>query len=274
MMSDSIQAGSKVVVITGSTRGIGYGLAEAFLDLGCQVVVGGRALSRVDEAVAGLSARHDRDRILGQPCDVIRFEQVQDLWDAAQERFGRVDIWVNNAGLGQPQMAFWTISPDLIRAAVETNLIGAMNGARVALRGMLAQGAGALYNVEGMGSDGPRVAGLTLYGTTKSGLRYLTDGLVQEVKDTPVLVGALQPGMVVTDLLVGHYEDDPEGWERAKRIFNILADRVEAVTPWLARKVLDNTENGARFRYLTRAKAMWRFLSAPWSKRDLFADGE
>jgi short-subunit dehydrogenase len=116
------------------------------------------------------------------------------------------------------------------------------------------------------------VPGLTIYGTTKSGLRYFTDGLVQEVKGTSVVVGALQPGMVVTDLLTGQYEDRPEDWERAKRIFNILADRVEVVTPWLASKVLANAKNGARFRYLSRAKVMWRFLSAPLSKRDLFSD--
>ena len=185
--------------------------------------------------------------------------------------FGQVDIWINNAGLGHPQIAFWESSPELIRTVVETNLIGAMNGARVALSGMLEQGVGALYNMEGMGSEGPRVAGLTIYGTTKSGLRYFTDGLVQEVKGTPVVVGALQPGMVVTDLLTGQYEDKPEEWERAKRIFNVLADRVETVTPWLAQQVLKNQENGARITWLTRRKSMTRFLLAPFRKRDLFA---
>jgi NAD(P)-dependent dehydrogenase (short-subunit alcohol dehydrogenase family) len=226
----------------------------------------------VDEAAARLSSTHEDAKVLGQPCDVTQFDQVQALWDAARARFGQVDIWINNAGIGHPQMDFWTIPPELIRTAVETNLIGAMNGARVALRGMLEQGFGALYNMEGMGSEGPRVPGLTLYGTTKSGLRYLTDGLVQEVEGTEVVVGALQPGMVVTDLLTSQYEDKPQEWERAKRIFNILADRVEVVTPWLAQKVLSNTRNGARFRHLSRAKAMWRFFSSPLSKRDLFAD--
>jgi short-subunit dehydrogenase len=110
-----------------------------------------------------------------------------------------------------------------------------------------------------------------LYGSTKYSLSYLTDALVEETKDTPVLVGALRPGMVVTGLLTDQYEGRPEDWEKAKRIFNILADRVETVTPWLAEKVLKNQESGVRISWLTRRKIMWRFLTAPFSKRDLFA---
>ena len=157
-----------------------------------------------------------------------------------------------------------------IQAVVETNVIGAMYGAEVAIRGMREQGFGALYNMEGLGSDGRRVEGLTLYGTTKRGLRYLTDALAQEVEGTQITVGALSPGMVMTDMLTNQYEGRPEDWDRAKRIFNILADRVETVTPWLAQKVLANEKNGVRIKWLTRRKTMGRFLTAPFRKRDLF----
>jgi hypothetical protein len=77
--------------------------------------------------------------------------------------------------------------------------------------------------------------------------------------------------MVVTDLLTNQYEDRPQDWEQAKRIFNILADRVETVTPWLAQRLLENNRTGARISWLTRRKIMWRFLTAPFSERDLFA---
>ena len=143
-------------------------------------------------------------------------------------------------------------------------------GAKVALQGMRQQGFGTLYNMEGLGSDGRKVEGLTLYGCTKSALRYLTDALAQEVKGSPVQVGSLSPGMVVTDLLTKQYEDRPEEWEHAQRIFNILADRVETVTPWLAEKVLNNKKNGARIKWLTRRKSMGRFLAATFRKRNLF----
>jgi NAD(P)-dependent dehydrogenase (short-subunit alcohol dehydrogenase family) len=123
-------------------------------------------------------------------------------------------------------MDFWEIPAERIQAVVSTNLIGAMYGSKVALRGMLDQGFGGIYNMEGLGSDGRKVDGLALYGTTKSGLRYLDESLARETKGTPVLMGALSPGMVVTDLVTKQYENrPPEDWESAKRIFNILADR-------------------------------------------------
>ena len=260
----------KIVVITGSTRGIGYGLADSFLALGCAVTISGRNLESVEKAVAELSSKYETDRLFGQPCDVSQLEQVQALWDAAQSHFGKVDIWINNAGISHPRMDFWEQSGEQIEAVVDTNLVGAMYGARVALSGMLEQGFGSLYNMEGLGSDGRKVPGLTLYGSTKSGVRCLTDALAQETRGTPIRVGALSPGMVVTDLLTREYEERPEDWGRAQRILNILADRVETVTPWLAQKVLQNNQNGVRIRWLTRSKLMGRFLTAPFRKRNVF----
>jgi hypothetical protein len=84
-------------------------------------------------------------------------------------------------------------------------------------------------------------------------------------------VGAIRPGMVLTDLILKRYQGkDPSEWESARRIFNILADRVETVTPYLAERVLQNSRNGALISWLTPTKAMWRFLTAGLRKKDLF----
>lgn len=262
----------KSVVVTGSTRGIGYGLADAFLGLGCAVTIGGRAQASTDEAARKLAEKHDADRILGHACDVAQYEQVQGLWDAAQERFGRVDIWINNAGLSHRAVPVWELDPEQIQAVVQTNITGTIYGTSVAMTGMLEQGAGAIYSLEGFGSDGRKMPGLSLYGTSKYGLAYLTDILIEEAKGTPVLVGALRPGMVVTDLLVKQPEQTGEEWERSKRVFNILADRVETVTRYLAKKVLENDRHGVRIKWLSSWQVMWRFMTARWNKRDLFAE--
>jgi short-subunit dehydrogenase len=129
--------------------------------------------------------------------------------------------------------------------------------------------------MEGLGSDGRQVEGLTLYGTSKRALNYLTNNLVNEVKGSDIIVGAISPGMVLTDFILSRYEDKtPEEWESARRIFNILADKVETVTPFIAEKVLENTKNGARIKWLTSGKVMRRFLTAGISKRNLFEDFE
>jgi NAD(P)-dependent dehydrogenase (short-subunit alcohol dehydrogenase family) len=260
----------KNIVITGSTRGIGYGLAESFLNLGCRVMISGRKEPGVEKALAQLSSVYDTNRVEGYACDVTRFDQVQMLWEKARERFGKVDIWINNAGISHPQRDFWDAPPQELHAVVDTNITGVMYGAKVALRGMLEQGFGSLYNMEGLGSDGRRVTGLTAYGSTKRLVRYLTDGLATEMKGSGVLVGALSPGMVVTEFLTGWYDKGSAEWERAKRVFNVLADKVETVTPWLAKEVLDNRKNGARIVWLGGGKVLFRFLVAPFRKRDLF----
>ncbi|MEN8240921.1 MAG: SDR family oxidoreductase [Chloroflexota bacterium] len=262
----------KTVVITGSTMGIGFGLAESFLSQGCQIVVSGRTLEKVDQAVQSLAEKFDPSRILGVPCDVSDYHQVRNLWDRAVERFQQVDIWINNAGQGQAIQDFWTLDHDLIKSVLEANLLGQMYGAKAALNGMLEQGHGALYLMEGKGAKGDVQKGFTLYGTTKRGLNFLFHSLVKEIDNPKVIVGSLSPGMVVTGLLTRQKEADPGKWESTKKIFNILADSVEKVSPWLVEKILNNSTHGAEIRYLSTAKIMFRFLSAPFSKRDLFPE--
>ncbi|GAA4461506.1 SDR family oxidoreductase [Nibrella saemangeumensis] len=260
-----------IVVITGSSRGIGYGLADALLARGCLVVVSSRSAESVTDAVARLHQKHSSDRVVGYACDVGSYQSVQGLWDTATARFGGIDIWINNAGQSTPPRSFWQLDDKQIASVVDTNLTGTMNGARVALEGMLAQGHGRIFNFGGLGSNGMKVSGTTLYGTTKYAIQYFTDALVEEVKRTPVQVGFILPGMVVTDLLTESYDDWPEDKRRIKGVFNILADRVETVTPWLADQILTANRNGARIRWLTKQKILWRFLMAPFQKRNLFS---
>lgn len=262
----------KHIVITGSTRGIGYGLAEAFLELDCSVTISGRDQPDVDKAVINLSANHPAELIFGLACNVRQPDQVQVLWDQSIEHFQKVDVWINNAGYSGPQMTAWSMPPDMAREVIETNLLGAIYGCMVAVQEMLAQGFGAIYNMEGMGSDGRKHNGLTYYGTSKYGLRYFTDSLVKEAEDSPLVIGALRPGMVVTELLSDQYKDRPEDWERDKRIFNILADRVETVTPWLVKRILENEKSGVRISWTSPWKIMGRFLMSPFQERDVFSD--
>ena len=260
----------KSIVITGSTSGIGFGLADSFLSLGCSITISGRSKENLEKAYSLLAGKCESSRLLSCSCDVTEYGQVQALWDAAKAHFGKVDIWINNAGVGHPETEIWSYSPDLIQDVVNTNVIGAIYGSVVALKGMLEQGFGSIYNMEGLGSSGPIIRGLALYGTTKSALSYLTRSMSKEVQGTPILVGALRPGMVATKLITEQYDGHPEEWERSKRIFNILADCVETVTPWLAEKVLTNNKNGVNIVWLTRFKVLKRFITAPFYKRKIF----
>ena len=111
----------KIVVMAGSTRGIGHGLTESFLNRGCAVVVSSRTEDHVSEAVARLSNDYGAEHVFGAHCDVTDFVQVEALWDAAQDHFGRVDIWINNARISHPQADFCEHPPQRIRKVVDTN---------------------------------------------------------------------------------------------------------------------------------------------------------
>jgi short-subunit dehydrogenase len=134
---------------------------------------------------------------------------------------------------------------------------------------MLEQG-GHVFNMEGHGSNGRIISGMTVYGASKSGLTYFTKSLAEETKNTPVKVCLLSPGIVDTDLLMVDYQDEPQRFETVKRQLNILADKVETVTPFLVEEILKEPKNGAQVAWLTPGKVIFRFATARFIKRKIF----
>jgi NAD(P)-dependent dehydrogenase (short-subunit alcohol dehydrogenase family) len=260
----------KSVVITGSTSGIGLGLADAFLARDCAVTISGHSQMNLDKAYKILAAKHDESRILACLCDVSHYDEVQGLWNSAVERFGHIDIWINNAGAGHRQTPVWDYSRETIDKLVAVNVTGALYGLNVASKGMMQQGFGSIYNMEGLGSSGRVIKGLALYSATKSALASLTTSAAKEVEGTPIVVGGLRPGMIATKLITAQYEGRSEEWKHVERIFNILSDRVETVTPWLVDKILSNKKNGIRIQWLSRSKVILRFLQSPFHRRKIF----
>jgi NAD(P)-dependent dehydrogenase (short-subunit alcohol dehydrogenase family) len=256
---------SPVAVITGSTRGIGLGLARELRKRGCQIVITGR--NGAAEVGASLG-----DDVLALTCDVTDPASVQAVWDATVERFGRVDIWINNAGTTTIPVPLWDAPLDEIKATLDTNILGTINGCRVAIAGMRAQsGGGRVYNVEGMGSKGEVQAGMLPYATTKAAVGYLDKALQKELKGSNVALISIRPGINVTShLLHGSEHLPPERWEKTKKVFNILGDKPETTTPWLAEKILATTKSGAQIAWLTPMKITGRFMTASFRKRDLF----
>lgn len=262
----------KNIVITGSTRGIGFGMASGFLERGCSVIISGREQENVQRAIEMLTDKPSTGTISGHVCDVRDVTQVQNLWWNAREDMGRIDIWINNAGVNAAPKVIWENSAIDAKNVVETNILGVIYGSQVAIKGMLDQGFGAIYNMEGMGSEGSIRVSMVLYGMTKCAVSYLTRGMLKETKGMPIVIGTLRPGMVITDLITDAYHGHPEEWERARRIFNIIADRVETVAPWLVDRILKNSKTGVQINRNTRVRMMLRFLTAPFSKRDILAD--
>lgn len=257
------------IVITGSTEGIGLGLAREFLKRGHDVMISSRRPGTVAERMAELRTEFPGRRVAGHACDVGEFAAVQGLWDRAVAELGQVDIWVNNAGRDGYKGPFFGASPEDYELTVKTNLVGMMHCCRVAIPGMYQQGTGTIWNMEGFGSNGQVRPGAAPYGSTKYAVRYLTKTLALELNDTPVRVCYLSPGMVLTDMLVPPPDQRGERWQQTRKLLNILADTVETVTPFLVEGMLKSNRNGDAVRWLTRGKVRWRFFSSMFRKRDL-----
>jgi NAD(P)-dependent dehydrogenase (short-subunit alcohol dehydrogenase family) len=260
---------SKTAVITGGTRGIGASLVADFLRNGWNVAYSGTTVKSVEDSLATLSGRFPPDCYAAFVCDVRNEKDITELRDNAVTTFGRIDIWVNNAGLANEQELFYRIPSELITSIIDTNVKGLMLATRIAFNFMLKQGTGAIYNMAGMGSDGRMISGLTPYGTSKRAVQYFTNAFAREIKDCPVIIGIINPGMVLTDLTLSQVRKDPAGNRKLIKILNLIANDPETVTPLLVKRMIDNTRNGRRISFLKKRTIFLRFLLAPFSGRDV-----
>ncbi len=253
------------IVITGSTQGIGLGLAREFCSRGHNVVVSGRDSQRLDQAVEQLASL--AGTVTGQTCDVSDIGSVQSLLDLAQSQLGSVDIWINNAGLARTVWPILDVPQSEMESMLRTNMLGTINGCRVAAHGMLEQGHGKIFNVLGGGSNGEYFPGLGIYGTTKRGLDYFTNALVKELKDSNVIVGKIRPGMIITEAVLREAREDPENFEKSRETMNKLVDTVETVAPFLVDRILATEQSGKMIRWLTGGKMARRFAGSLFHKR-------
>ncbi|MDD9350247.1 SDR family oxidoreductase, partial [Mumia sp.] len=182
-----------------------------------------------------------------------------------------IDLWINNAGVARTVHPVVDLRPDWIVEMVTSNMVGTILGSRVAVRGMTAQGHGQLVNILGGGSDGKIRPGMTVYGSTKRGLRAFTDALVRETAGGPVRIASVSPGVVVTDGMIREARElGPEGFARVRKAMNILADPVDDAAPAIVDMILSNPKHGATLKRVSSLELGMRFAKGG-KGRDVFA---
>ena len=260
----------KNVVITGSTRGIGFAMAEEFLRAGCIVTLSGRGETLGNQVRATLSPYEGKYIYIR--CDVQQKADLQNLWDTSMLHWGKIDIWINNAGQNTEHVYVWETAEACTENVIKTNITGMIFGSQVAAAGMLKQGHGAIYSMEGLGSNNMIQPKTVLYGTNKHALTYFMKGFAKELEGTGVIAGRLSPGMMLTDFIT----KTPDGEqsevitdEKFKKVFNLLADKPEMVAKFFVPVMLNNTRNNAKIAWLTSSKVAWRFITASFRKEKL-----
>jgi NAD(P)-dependent dehydrogenase (short-subunit alcohol dehydrogenase family) len=188
----------KVVVITGSTRGFGLAIARAFVEAGAKVVVTGRSQEALDRALNGMQAE---GRVAGFLVDVREEAQVHALAQKVIEKFGRFDVWINNAGYSSGAGMLLDMNPCEALDMFMSNDLGVMHGTQAAMQRFLLRKQGMLVNIYGQGSFLRPASPTGLYGTTKAWLTSFTRTLAQENKGSGVQILGFSPGMMTTDML-------------------------------------------------------------------------
>jgi glucose 1-dehydrogenase len=261
MINDRGMLNNKVAVITGSTRGFGLAMARAFVAEGAAVVVSSRSQVAVEQAISELAI--GSGRVAGKTCHVTDLSRVQALAEFALEKFGGLDIWVNNAGISGPYGPTIHMDPNDFVEVTHTNILGAYYGSLVAMRHFLKQGRGKLINVLGRGERGP-VPLQNAYGSSKTWVKSFTQALAEEYKDSDVGVYAVSPGMMDTDMLL-----DVKVVEGFEDRLKSMAGIVQALSQppeipaqravWLASAATDR-RTGLVSREMTSVKVIGRFL--------------
>lgn len=231
----------KVAVITGGTRGLGLSIARAFSQNGAAVVVASRSQQAVDEAVRLLLM--EGGEAAGLPVEVAELGQVQALAGLALSRFGRLDIWVNNAGLAGPYGPTLGLDPAVFTSVVKTNVLGVYHGSITAMQHFTAQRSGKLINLLGRGHRGP-LPWQNAYGSSKAWVRAFTLALAEETKESGAGVFAFSPGMLLTDLLtdVVVIEGSEKRLEVFPKVVRMLAKPPELAAQkavWIASSATD-----------------------------------
>ncbi|NLY90110.1 MAG: SDR family oxidoreductase [Firmicutes bacterium] len=209
----------KVVVITGSTRGIGLAIAEACARNGAKVVISSRNAVKVNEVVGSLQEKGYA--VTGLATDVSRKDDLQQLFEHAIATWGRIDVWINNAGISSGYRPLEEIPASEIRTIVGVNLTGTLLACQLIIPYFKAQGKGILINMSGRGGNGDYAPYMVPYTATKAAVTTLTKGLAKENAAYPISIHAVVPGMVAT----GFYQNikaGPEGRQQLAALPYVL----------------------------------------------------
>ncbi len=189
----------KVAVVTGSTRGLGLAIAQAYAREGAEVMLCGRSPEELKQAVAEMAARGHRPSAL--TADVGELADVKRVAAHAVATYGKLDVWVNNAGVAGVFGPTASLDPAVMERGIRTNILGVYYGSVVAIQRFQTQGTGGkLINMLGRGDRKPTPL-QNAYAPTKAWVRSFTGALAKEYAGTGIGVYMLNPGLMDTDLM-------------------------------------------------------------------------
>jgi NAD(P)-dependent dehydrogenase (short-subunit alcohol dehydrogenase family) len=236
-MVDRKKLDGSVALITGGGRGIGQAIAMAYAEAGAKLTLAARTDAELQETAQRITERFGTD-VLTVIADVTSRRQVDNAVASTLDRYGAIDVMVNNAGNIGPVGRLWENDPDDWARTINVHLLGVYFGCRAVIPIMLEQGSGRIVNMSGVG--GPNV---TAYDAAKVAIVNLTENLALELADTAITVNAISPGSIHTRM-----------WEETRDLAKEIGD-----TAMYERGVQVTSGEGAS---IERAAALAVFLGS------------
>jgi gluconate 5-dehydrogenase len=197
----------KVALVTGASQGLGLEIAKLLAEVGARVIVNGRDLERLNQAVSAIESMGGS--VSSLPFDITDEFAVQNAFVEIREKYGSLDILVNNVGM-RDRRGFFEFEMDAVRQLINVNLIAPFNLSREAARLMLEKGEGRIINITSIAGQ-IADAGDATYTTAKGGLEALTRTLAAELGRFGITVNAVAPGFFATESNVNAVADPDVG---------------------------------------------------------------
>jgi 3-oxoacyl-[acyl-carrier protein] reductase len=223
----------RTAVVTGSSKGIGYAIAEALVDAGANVVLSARNAAEVGEAARRLEGRGGG--VLGVPCDVRRHADVRGMIAQAVERFGGIDVLVNNAGVG----GFGRVDempPDQWEQIIETNLNGVYYCCHEAIPHLRGREDPWIINIASLAGKNA-FAGGAAYNASKFGLVGFSEALMLDVRNDGIRVNYIMPGSVNTHFFEGGPRDENAWMIQPEELGQMVVDLLAYPTRTLPSRI-------------------------------------
>lgn len=224
----------QVAVVTGGSRGIGFGIAKKLASMGASIVITGRNRDDLNRAQQELSAS---GRIEAVACDVTKLSDVEALARRVRETFGRADILVNNAGIGGGGQPLHELSPEKWDEVMNTNLRGPYYCIRAFAPMMIDRRYGHIVNISSLAGKNP-VPKAAVYSASKWGLNGLTYTAAEELRAYNIRVSVVSPGSVDTDFMHSYSGRDTSKMLRPDDIAHVVAMLVTQAPNGFASEVL------------------------------------
>ncbi|MDQ3872767.1 MAG: glucose 1-dehydrogenase [Thermoproteota archaeon] len=225
MSNNSYKMSHRVAVVTGSSKGIGKAIALEFVKQGYSVVLNARDQEQLQEAAndIGKATGNDEKRVTYLAGDISKERTCTSLIEHTMNTFGRIDVLVNNAGIGGAQKSLHELTPDEWDYVIDVNLKGAFLCTREAIKRMMNQGGSntdhnySVINISSVHESIPQPESAP-YAASKGGMEMLTKTVALEVADKGIRVNGIAPGAIATDMNKDILQDEQKKREEEERI--------------------------------------------------------